>query len=341
MIDAGLGALIGTSLGDAARRLEAPDKTRLYEHAVAAGIAVAEGGVATNSSEGIAIAERVGYPVSSRRDFGLGRGVALASTPRRSGRRCRSRLFHRLGSAECAALCRPTLDRRPDRHAALARVAPGTKWPASARSRLATHPGPLGPGSVVQFVGIPAVADATRALCASLGIHGFAGTQFLLDPASGQPLLVEINRRMLPATHSGSRVGIDLAAALAAGIARRAMDRAPRLAGRSGTAPRAVSAGMVSRAGEPLAARASLRHAVGRSGASPRDDEAALRASAWKRAGSCLPARVSLPTTACVRQRLPRPPALLRPPYRRQALDFARLQESRVRPEELLLLRAL
>jgi hypothetical protein len=71
---------------------------------------------------------------------------------------------------------------------------------------------------VVEFVGIPAVAEATRALAAGLAIHGFAGAQFLLDPDSGRPLLVEINRRMLPATHSGSRMGIDLAAALAAAM---------------------------------------------------------------------------------------------------------------------------
>jgi biotin carboxylase len=219
MLDGGLSTLIGGSLGDAARCLAAIDKTKLYEHAVGAGIAVADGGVATHPHEGLAIAARVGYPVIVRRDFGFaGAGAA----------RCR----------DATAL-----------RAAMSATAPSTVWtPPGAprfvvqrwidglivtrpllawhgrevagftRSRLATHGGPLGPGSVVEFAGIPAVAAATRELCSGLGIHGFAGTQFLIDPESGAPHLIEVNRRMLPATHSGSRIGIDLAAALASAM---------------------------------------------------------------------------------------------------------------------------
>jgi Carbamoyl-phosphate synthase L chain, ATP binding domain len=219
ILDDGLGDLIRASLGDASRCIDAIDKTRLYEHAVGAGIAVADGGVAMHSNDALAIAARVGFPVIVRRDFGSG-GAGAA--------RCRdaAELRSVVSSKAPATAWRPA---GPPRHVVQRFVdgpivtRPSLAWHGHeiagfTRSRLATHPGPFGPGSVVEFVGMPAVADATRALCSGLAIHGYAGTQFLIDPQSGQPLLMEINRRMLPATHSGSRIGIDLAAALASAM---------------------------------------------------------------------------------------------------------------------------
>ena len=216
VLDDGLGDLIRESLGDASRCVEAIDKTRLYEHAVRAGIAVAEGGVAAHANDALAIAARVGFPVIVRRDFGSG-GAGAA--------RCRDAVELRaaLSCNEPAAAWRPP---GPPRFVVQRFIEgpivtrPSLAWRGEeiagfTRSRLATHPGPFGPGSVVEFAGMPAIADATRALCSALAIHGYAGTQFLIDPRSGRPLLMEINRRMLPATHSGSRIGIDLAAALA------------------------------------------------------------------------------------------------------------------------------
>lgn len=87
------------------------------------------------------------------------------------------------------------------------------------RGRLETIAGPFGPASVVEFLGIPAVREATRRLCAELDLHGLVGAQFIIDPETGTPLLIEIHRRMLPATHSGGLVGVDLAAALAQAVA--------------------------------------------------------------------------------------------------------------------------
>jgi hypothetical protein len=86
------------------------------------------------------------------------------------------------------------------------------------RGRLATHPGPLGPASVVEFAGIPTVTEATRALFALVGMHGLVGTQYIVDAQTRVPYLIEVNRRMLPATHAGALVGVDLAAALFAAV---------------------------------------------------------------------------------------------------------------------------
>ena len=89
------------------------------------------------------------------------------------------------------------------------------------RGRLETHPGPLGPASVVEFAGLPAVRDANLRVFAALDLHGFAGAQYMLEPGSDTPLLIEIHRRMLPATHAGALVGIDLSAALRACVDAR------------------------------------------------------------------------------------------------------------------------
>jgi hypothetical protein len=77
---------------------------------------------------------------------------------------------------------------------------------------------------VVEFLGLPEVRESTRRLYATLGVHGFAGAQFVVERDRGTPLLIEVHRRMIPATHSGALVGIDLAAALFAAQAGRPWD---------------------------------------------------------------------------------------------------------------------
>lgn len=46
----------------------------------------------------------------------------------------------------------------------------------------------------------------------------------MLEPGADEPLLIEVNRRMLPATHGGATVGIHLARALAVVGSGRAWD---------------------------------------------------------------------------------------------------------------------
>jgi hypothetical protein len=48
-----------------------------------------------------------------------------------------------------------------------------------------------------------------------------AAGQYRLDADTATRYLIEINRRMVPATHTGAHVGVDLAAALAAILAER------------------------------------------------------------------------------------------------------------------------
>jgi hypothetical protein len=81
-LEGGLGALIHASLGDARQCLAAIDKAELFLYATDDGIAVAEGGVAADRAEAVAIAARVGYPVVVRRDFRIGGAGRCAATTR-------------------------------------------------------------------------------------------------------------------------------------------------------------------------------------------------------------------------------------------------------------------
>ena len=214
-----LGALIRQSLGNPAGWMDTVDKARLFELAQRNGLSVAEGGIADDADSAIAIAASLGYPVIVRQMFGsAGRGAA----------RCESAAD--LRSAISAFPAADAWSPRDGQRLVVQRWIDGAvvnrasvAWEGKeiagvTRGRLATYPGSLGPASAVEFVGMPEVAAATRALFALVGMHGLVGTQFIVDDKSHVPYLVEVNRRMLPATHAGARVGVDLAAALYAKV---------------------------------------------------------------------------------------------------------------------------
>ena len=210
-------ALVRASLGDLERTLDAIDKTRLFELAQAIGLPVAEGGVATNLDEAQEIAARVGYPVIVRAGFGTGgAGSKRCDDP--------AQVRDALGTARRPPGWMPPV---PMRHlvqrwvdgpvivrASLAWS--GTEIAGTTRGRLATYPTPLGPGSAVAYAGLPDVTRATRKLVEALDATGYVGTQFIIEPATGRPLLLEINRRMVPATYGSRYAGVDLVQALAA-----------------------------------------------------------------------------------------------------------------------------
>jgi hypothetical protein len=210
--------LIRASLGGPASWLDTIDKSRLFRLAEANAIPVAEGGIAATDDEAIAIADALGYPVMLRPSFGsAGEGAARCDardavraamqTPKRDDG------WTPRGAGDAARfVVQRWIDGDVVNRASLAWH--GSEIAGFTRGRLATHPGPLGPASVVQFAGVPRVRDATVRLFALTGMHGLVGTQFIIERATGTPYLIEVNRRMLPATHSGSLVGVDLAAAL-------------------------------------------------------------------------------------------------------------------------------
>jgi hypothetical protein len=214
-----LGDLIRRSLGNPAGWIDTIDKSRLFELARRNGIAVAEGDIANDEAGAIAIATGLGYPVMLRQMFGsAGRGAARCESGAEVSAAMRD--FPQSDAWSPNGGPRYVVQRWIDgdvvNRASLAWN--GKEIAGFTRGRLTTNPGPLGPASVVEFAGVPAVTEATRALFTLVGMHGLVGTQYIIDTQTRIPYLIEVNRRMLPATHAGALVGVNLAAALFAAV---------------------------------------------------------------------------------------------------------------------------
>jgi len=210
-------ALVRASLGDLALAVDSIDKTRLFEIARAAGLRVAEGDVATGVDDAVAIAESLGYPVVVR--AGCGTGGAGTTRCERADEVADAVRKMRAPDGWMPARPHRFLVQRWVDGPVIVRASlawHGDEVAGTTRGRLETYPHSLGPGSAVVFAGIPSITDATRTLLRALDATGFVGTQFIVEPGTGAPLLLEINRRMVPATYGSGYAGIDQARALAA-----------------------------------------------------------------------------------------------------------------------------
>ena len=61
-----------------------------------------------------------------------------------------------------------------------------------------------GPTSAVRYFRSPQMHAATARLAAGFGITGIFSPEFIVDPAGGEPYLLEINRRISHGTHRGA-----------------------------------------------------------------------------------------------------------------------------------------
>ena len=212
-----LADVVRRSLGPPSSWTDSIDKSRLFDVARRAGVPIADGDVAEREHDAAAIAAHLGYPVIVRPSHGSG-GKGSARCDSEAELRSAIRLAPSPDGLDTGEpqrfVIQRFIDGRVVNRAALAWN--GVEVAGFTRGRLETHPGPLGPASVVEFVGLPAVRDANLRLFAALDLHGLAGAQYMIEPDRGAALLIEIHRRMLPATHAGRLVGVDLAAALRA-----------------------------------------------------------------------------------------------------------------------------
>jgi len=212
-----LADVVRRSLGPPASWTDSIDKSRLFDVARRAGVPIADGDVAEREHDAAAIAAHLGYPVIVRPSRGSG-GKGSARCDSEAELRSAIRLAPSPDGLDTGEpqrfVIQRFIDGRVVNRAALAWN--GVEIAGFTRGRLETHPGPLGPASVVEFVGLPAVRDANLRLFAALDLHGLVGAQYMIEPDRGAALLIEIHRRMLPATHAGRLVGVDLAAALRA-----------------------------------------------------------------------------------------------------------------------------
>ena len=260
-----LADVVRRSLGPPSSWTDSIDKSRLFDVARRAGVPIADGDVAEREHDAAAIAAHLGYPVIVRPSHGSG-GKGSARCDSEAELRSAIRLAPSPDGLDTGEpqrfVIQRFIDGRVVNRAALAWN--GVEVAGFTRGRLETHPGPLGPASVVEFVGLPAVRDANLRLFAALDLHGLVGAQYMIEPDRGAALLIEIHCRMLPATHAGRLVGVDLAAALRACVERSVVDRPDRSSRRYRPANRVISSGVVPRSGKWVARHAAFGRAVAR-----------------------------------------------------------------------------
>jgi hypothetical protein len=217
---AGVAPLVEYSLGNPAHYAASLDKARLLDVAHAAGIAVPPGDAVANIDDALKVARALGYPVIVRPTLGTSsQGVARCDDER--GLRAAMlalpmRNATRWPPAQAPALVQKFLGGTRYNRASLAWR--GEEIAGATRIAVERWPTTLGPDSLVTYVRSSAVAEASARLAAALALSGFAGTEFIDDPASGRPCLIEINRRIVPATHAARHAGVDLAGALVAAV---------------------------------------------------------------------------------------------------------------------------
>lgn len=216
-VQAELTALIRRSLGDPTGYFDSINKGRLAQRARALGLPVPPGESVVDVDAALRVAAAIGYPVIVRPTFGWGsRGVRVCTSA--ADVRAAMAALPQLAtwvppSPERALVQRVTQGRQVNR-AALAWE--GREVAGFCRVRLRPPPEVPGAASVSRYVALPEVASLNQRLLAGLGASGLVATEYRLDADKGTPYLIEINRRMVPATHTGALIGVDLAAALAA-----------------------------------------------------------------------------------------------------------------------------
>jgi hypothetical protein len=71
-----------------------------------------------------------------------------------------------------------------------------------------------GPSSVVRVIDQPEMVEAARRIVRRLEFSGFCGFDFIFEPATGRPLLLEMNARPTQVAHLALGAGRDLTSAL-------------------------------------------------------------------------------------------------------------------------------
>jgi hypothetical protein len=196
------------------------DKNLQPAHAVALGIDVPAHAVAARQVDAATFAARRGFPVVLKRAHAFaGQGVAICDGPA-----ALAAAWH----AFDAANREDPLDPMLSRHLLQAVVRGRTQyfhacaWKGAlcagwALEKLVAHPDPTGPPTVSRWFHSPALEAIAGRLIAGLGMTGLLFAEFIVGDDE-RPLLIEVNRRVSPATHRGEARGVDFCAALYAAL---------------------------------------------------------------------------------------------------------------------------
>lgn len=225
-----LARLIADSLGDPAHYRTSVDKTLVCRAAEEAGVRVPAYGIVADPADAESFAAAFGWPVVLKRSHSsAGEGVAICAD-----RDALARDFARLVGGATMDLNDSQADRLlvqafiPGRTQYYA----GTAWRGSllcgyAVDKLAGDP--HGPASVVRYFHSAELRDSAARLAAAFGATGVFAPEYIVHERTGEPYLVEINRRITPGTHRGGFINVGTGAALLAAVEGKPMSTRARL----------------------------------------------------------------------------------------------------------------
>lgn len=218
-LQAELAALIVESLGDPAFYRTSIDKTLISAAAEALGVSVPPHRVVGDRAEAESFVASHGFPIIVKRSQSTaGDGVAI----------CKD------GAELTAAIARLLVPLPIDfGDAAVGRVMlqahiPGrihfytaAAWKGELLAGVAVEKmegEAMGPSSAVRYYRSRPMHDFTARLARGFGLTGIFSPEYIVHERTGEPVLLELNRRMSHGTHMSAAFGLDVAAALYAAM---------------------------------------------------------------------------------------------------------------------------
>jgi hypothetical protein len=215
-----LAALVHESLGDPAFYFTSIDRRLLPAAAAALGVRVPPHKVVADLRETVDFVAIHGYPLVLKLGVSFG-GIGVAICPDRDSL---ARAFGELRQSSIAEL-------GVDSERLLLEAAiPGTvayyglaAWRGAllagfATERLMANPAPKGPATVIRYHHNRELRDFAAKLVRAFSMSGLLGIECIVHEQTGNPYLIEINRRVTPGHHRGAQFGVDLCAALHAAL---------------------------------------------------------------------------------------------------------------------------
>jgi len=214
-----LASLIRDSLGDPAYYDTSVDKTRLPPFAEALGVRVPPYSVISEPAAAAAFVAAHGYPVVLKRAHGFaGQGVAIcANRDELTQALAAFSRTHQLDLGESGPARNLIQAHVPGRvQYYLATAWKGDLLAGWASEKVVANPEPTGPPTVSRHFRSPELRRIAASLVKGLGISGHFFVEFIVANGTGEPHMLEINRRITPGSHRGRARNVDQWAALCA-----------------------------------------------------------------------------------------------------------------------------
>ena len=218
-----LASLIRESLGDPAHYLSSTDKTLLPAAASALGVSVPPFAICADTDQIDAFAAVHGWPIVVKRRHGFaGQGVAICADHDDI-----ARALTTFAAADAQDLV--DIEAGPARYLAQAHLTGRTQYfhgvawngrllAGYSGEKIIANPEPTGPPTVTRYFRSPRLRAIAEQLVTGFGMAGSIVVEFRTDERTQDVHLIEINRRISPATHLSAMRNVDFCAALYATV---------------------------------------------------------------------------------------------------------------------------